>query len=310
MWNRRAACRLGVLEPDMDLSEFKTRCGRVAQAVETAIEGYLSHDPVPEALRKAMLYSLRAGGKRSRPLTLVFACEACGGQEILALPAAAAIEMVHTYSLIHDDLPAMDNDDLRRGQPTSHKVFGEGLAILAGDALLTYAFHTLARHVREDNLARQLVLELSHAAGGAGMIGGQVADLQNQNVPGDLNTVAYIHSHKTAMLFRAAARMGALCAGADSRRIGQLADYGLKLGLGFQIMDDLLDVTGTQEETGKRTQKDGQAGKLTYPAILGVEASRRQADTSISEAIATLDELGPAAEPLRLLARSLSHRKN
>jgi geranylgeranyl diphosphate synthase, type II len=292
-------------------AQIKERMAQAAQTVEGAIEGYLSHDPmVPEMLRKAMFYSLRAGGKRLRPVMVILACEACGGSEIIALPAAAAMEMVHTYSLIHDDLPAMDNDDLRRGMPTNHKVFGDGVAILAGDALVTYAFNVLARHAQKDALARQLVIELSHAAGAAGMIGGQVADLLNQNTRGTLDTVAYIHTHKTAMMFRAAARMGALCAEAQPVVVDMLGDYGLKLGLAFQIVDDLLDLTSSTEEMGKRTQKDDAAGKLTYPAVVGVEASRRQAQKLIGEAVSTLEELKDAAEPLRYLARMLAERKN
>ena len=291
--------------------ELKDTIARAAQAVESAIEGYLSHDPlVPDTLRQAMFYSLRAGGKRLRPAMVLMACQACGGQEIVALPAAAAMEMVHTYSLIHDDLPAMDNDDLRRGLPTNHKVFGDGIAILAGDALLTYAFDVLARHVQKDRLVRQLVLELSHAAGGAGMIGGQVADLLNQGKRGSLETVSYIHTHKTAVMFRAAARMGASCADATPERIDLLGDYGLKLGLAFQIIDDLLDESSSAREMGKHTQKDRAAGKLTYPAVVGHEESRRHADELLEQAVAALAELNEAGEPLRRLARMLGKRKN
>ena len=288
---------------------FPERFTRASLAVENAIEGYLAHDPtVPETLHQAMLYSLRAGGKRLRPIMVILACEACGEEEIVALPAAAAIEMIHTYSLIHDDLPAMDNDDLRRGQPTNHKVFGEGVAILAGDALLTYAFNILAEHLQKGILVRRLVIELSHAAGAAGMIGGQVADLLKQHTRGSLETVAYIHTHKTAMMFRAATRMGAICADAPQSQVDMLGDYGLKLGLAFQIMDDVLDVTSTPEAMGKGTQKDDQAGKQTYPAIVGLEESERQARTLIDEAIAAVGELGDQAESLCQLAQMFASR--
>jgi geranylgeranyl diphosphate synthase type II len=286
------------------------RLHQAAQAVGDAIEGYLSHDPaVPEILREAMLYSLRAGGKRLRPVMAILACEACGGQEVRAQPAAAALEMIHTYSLIHDDLPAMDNDDMRRGQPTNHKVFGDGVAVLAGDALLTYAFNILARHIQKDALARQLVLELSDAAGAAGMIGGQIADLQSHNQPRNIDNVEYIHTRKTALMFRAAARMGAWCADADPRDIDSVGDYGLKLGLAFQVTDDLLDITGTTKELGKNTGKDEKAGKLTYPAVVGLEESQQQAYNLIESAIGALDKFGPAAEPLRYLARMITNRK-
>lgn len=288
--------------------DFAARSQAAVRLVETAIEGYLGHDPMPEILRKAILYSLRAGGKRLRPLLVLFSCAACGGEEIVAVPAAAAIEMLHTYSLIHDDLPAMDNDDLRRGQPTNHKVFGDGMAILAGDALLTYSFNTLARHLQEDALVRLLVRELSEAAGAGGMIGGQVADLQHQNIPGNLENVRYIHTHKTAVMFRAATRMGAICAHAPATRVDTLGDYGLKLGLAFQIVDDLLDVQGDSAELGKRVQKDSEAGKLTYPAVLGVEESTREAERLLAEADSALADLGDLGEPLRLLARMIGKR--
>jgi geranylgeranyl diphosphate synthase, type II len=284
---------------------------QAVRAVDTTIEGYLSHDTaVPEVLRKAMLYSLRAGGKRLRPVMVILACEACGGREVVAMPAAAAIEMIHTYSLIHDDLPAMDNDDFRRGQPTSHKVFGDGIAILAGDALLTYAFNILAVHTKNDSLARKLILELSHGAGAAGMIGGQVTDLVGQNTDGDLETVKYIHIHKTAVMFRAATRMGAICAEPDQRYVDLLGDYGLKLGLAFQIIDDLLDVTGTPEELGKQTRKDQQAGKLTYPSVLGVEESRTQAEKLKNEALSIIKPLGEKGQMLQYLAEMLVNRKS
>ena len=286
--------------------------------VEEAIDGYLSHDPgVPVTLSESMAYSLRAGGKRLRPVMTLWACQAVGGDPILALPAAAAIELIHTYSLIHDDLPAMDDDDMRRGKPTNHKVFGEGVAVLTGDALLTYAFHILACHVQQAELVRPLILDLSAAAGAAGMIGGQIADLLNENFKtnpnSDINpleTVSYVHDHKTAMLFQAAARMGGICADAPERQLDALADYGIKFGQAYQITDDLLDITSTTESMGKRTQKDAKAGKLTYPAVVGEEKSQQKAAALIEESVAALADLGEAAEPLRYLARKIINRKN
>ena len=298
-------------DTNMNNTALRQQYERAVRAVDTTIEGYFSHDAaVPEVLREAMLYSLRAGGKRLRPVMVILACEACGGQEVVAMPAAAAIEMIHTYSLIHDDLPAMDNDDFRRGQPTSHKVFGDGIAILAGDALLTYAFNILAVHTKNDSLARRLILELSHGAGAAGMIGGQVTDLAGQNTDGDLETVKYIHIHKTAVMFRAATRMGAICAETDQRYIDLLGDYGLKLGLAFQIIDDLLDVTGTPEELGKQTRKDQQAGKLTYPSVLGEEESRNQAEKLKNEALAIIKPFGEKGQMLQYLAEILVNRRS
>ncbi|KPK73261.1 MAG: hypothetical protein AMJ79_15240 [Phycisphaerae bacterium SM23_30] len=284
---------------------------QLARSVENTMEQYLLQDSaVPEKLREAMLYSLRAGGKRLRPIMVIFACQACGGRPDDALPAAAAVEMVHTYSLIHDDLPALDDDDFRRGRPSSHKAFGEGVAILAGDALLTYAFHVLTLHVPRADLARQLVMELSAAAGPAGMIGGQIEDLLANNAPGTLEMVDYIHTHKTAMLLRAAARMGGLCARADPRQLEILGDYGLKVGQAFQITDDLLDITATPQQMGKPTQKDHKAGKLTYPAVAGVEQSNRQVQKLIEQALDDLAELQTPAEPLRHLARMIIKRRN
>ena len=304
--------------------QFHQQLAKSARMVEDAIDGYLLHDPgIPVTLSESMTYSLSAGGKRLRPVMTLWACKAGGGDPILALPAAAAIELVHTYSLIHDDLPAMDDDDMRRGKPTNHKVFGAGVAILAGDALLTYAFHILARHIQNVDLVRPLILGLSTAAGAPGMIGGQIADLLSENYKTNpisnsaadsdvtpLETVNYVHTHKTAMLFQAAARMGGICADAPEPQLEALADYGIKFGLAYQITDDLLDITGSTESMGKRTQKDEKAGKLTYPAVVGVEKSRQKARNLVEEAVADLADLGEAAEPLRHLARMIINRNS
>ena len=257
-----------------------------------------------------MLYSLRAGGKRIRPAMAIMACQACKGDGMKAMPAAAALEMIHTYSLIHDDLPAMDNDDLRRGQPTSHKVFGDGMAILAGDALLTYAFHTLALYVQDAEQVKKLTIELAEAAGAPGMIGGQVADLQSATTPRTLENVDYIHTHKTAVMFRAAARMGGICADADNHQLEWLGDYGLKLGLAFQIADDLFDVNGDETTLGKRVGKDADAGKLTYPEVLGVEESQGKAGDLFVRAIKAAEKFGTDGEVLKQLAEMVRQRNS
>ena len=297
---------------DNKTTVFNQRCTEIVRAVEAATEEYLTacRASLPATLQEAMSYSLQAGGKRLRPLVLVLACQACGKDRSAALPAAAAIEMVHTYSLIHDDLPAMDNDDLRRGKPASHKVFGDAIAILAGDALLTLAFHVLALHTTDSELLRRLVIELAHAAGAMGMISGQVQDMQNEGATGTLEVVHSVHLHKTAMMFRGAARMGAICAAADDRLIDTLGCFGINIGLAFQIIDDILDVTATPEQLGKNTQKDQTAGKLTYPAVLGIEQSRRCAEEFISKATAALEPLGESGGPIKQLIQRIAKRTN
>ncbi len=280
------------------------------KTIEASIETFLQKEThVPEPLQASILYSMRAGGKRLRPAMVVMACQACGGQMHNALAAAASVEMIHTYSLIHDDLPAMDDDDLRRGKPTNHKVFGEGMAILAGDALLTYAFETLACHIEQASLVQALVRELAHGAGASGMIGGQAMDIAHQNEVGDLEIVDYIHLHKTAMMFRASMRMGALCGDADVEQVNALGEFGLKIGLAFQIVDDLLDITSSAEAMGKNTQKDEDAGKVTYPAIVGVEQSRQKVDQLIADSIEIIEAFGPQGQVLKKLALQLADRK-
>lgn len=292
-------------------SEFSQLLSHRAQEVEAAITEFVEADPdIPDRLREAMLYSLQAGGKRLRPVIVVLACEACGGQSDQAIPAAVAMEMIHTFSLIHDDLPAMDDDDLRRGKPTNHKVFGEAMAILAGDALVTNAFEVIAKGATSDRQVRQLVIELAQGSGASGMIGGQVLDMIGEHQTADLEKVCDIHTYKTAMMFRAAARMGAISADADQKIVDSLGEYGLKSGLAFQIVDDLLDISSTPQELGKQTQKDHDAGKLTWPGIAGIEAARSQVDRLTQEAVASLSELKCGGEILRQLTLSLVQRKN
>ena len=236
----------------------------------------------PASLAEAMRYSLLAGGKRLRPILVLMANEAAGGNDRQALPAAAAVEMIHTYSLIHDDLPAMDDDDLRRGRPTCHKVFGEAMAILAGDALLTQAFEVLASNYPPATAAA-CCRELARGAGAAGMVGGQVEDLACEQQSGSLEALKNVHARKTGGLFRACLGLGVLTAqgdrpgGPDPILLESLDAYGRCFGMIFQITDDLIDVEGSAEKTGKRTQKDAARGKLTYPCFLGIEESRRQA---------------------------------
>jgi geranylgeranyl diphosphate synthase type II len=267
----------------------------------------------PASLAEAMRYSLLAPGKRLRPLLVILAAEACGGRDTAALPAASAVEMIHAYSLIHDDLPAMDDDDLRRGQPTCHKQFGEALAILAGDALLTLAFQVLAEGYPPATAAA-CCRALAVGAGAAGMVGGQVDDLACEHQGGDLATLTHVHACKTGALFRACLRLGALAAqgerpgGPDPQLLGALDGYGRGFGLLFQITDDLLDVEGDAAQAGKRVGKDAARGKLTYPGFLGVAESRRRAADVAREAQAHLKPLGPAGERLTALIQMIVER--
>jgi geranylgeranyl diphosphate synthase type II len=265
-----------------------------------------AEDAPPASIHKAMRHSLLAGGKRLRP-ALVLACgEALGAKAAALMPAACAIEMIHTYSLIHDDLPAMDDDDLRRGRPTCHKVFGEAVAILAGDALLTRAFQVLAAEDAAPDAARRLALiqEYSQAAGTVdGMIGGQVVDMESEGKKVDAPTLEYIHRAKTGAILVASAVAGAIVAGASAQQLERIRTYGQRIGLAFQIADDVLDVTSTAEQLGKTPGKDVAAGKATYPALYGIEASRQKAHELVAQAVEAVSGLGASAEILGSLAR-------
>jgi len=268
----------------------------------------------PPRLREAMEYSLLAGGKRLRPLLVLLTAEACGGSPEAALPAACAIEMVHTYSLIHDDLPAMDDDDFRRGRPTNHKVFGEALAILAGDALLTLAFEILARDTEPD-VAAACCVDLASASGWCGMVAGQVADLEAEqrdaSTLSDLEALSQleaIHRRKTGRLLCSAVTLGARIARAPHDLLERLKIYGKNVGLAFQIADDLLDVTGDAARLGKGVRKDLTLGKMTYPGLLGVEASQARAQALVDEACELLQPLGNRAEKLVALAQFITAR--
>ena len=289
--------------------DFATYLEAARLRVETALDASLGPER-PQSLREAMRYSLLAGGKRLRPILCLAAFELAGGKGDLALPTAVALEMIHTMSLIHDDLPAMDNDDLRRGRPTNHKVYGEANAILAGDALLTRAFEMVALRSPGVSAERllQVVGELSLASGAPGLVGGQVVDLECEGKSVDLETLEYIHLHKTGALLRACVISGALVAGADAPLQAALHTYARGIGLAFQIIDDILDVTASSDVLGKTAGKDLTADKTTYPKLLGLEESRHRADGLVAEAKAALEPWRDRAAPLLALADYITSR--
>ncbi len=282
------------------------------EVVEAALDRFLpAADAPPSRLHEAMRYSVFSGGKRLRPILALTSFELVGGAGEGVLSGACATELVHTYSLIHDDLPAMDDDDTRRGRPSCHMAFDEATAILAGDALLTLAFETVAR---DDSLPAErrlaVLSELAAANGSDGMVGGQVADLSGEGETQTLQAVEYIHTHKTAKPLRAAVTIGALAAGAGEGELAALASYGDCIGLAFQIADDLLDVHGTEEEMGKAVGKDGARGKLTYPEAVGVERAGARAAELVEEALASLDTFGDDGWALASIARFIVSRRN
>ncbi len=296
---------------------------RARHRIEESLDEYLpapvadAEAPCPARLAMAMRYSVMEGGKRLRPVLCLMAAEACGGEPEAALPAACALEMVHTYSLIHDDLPAMDDDDLRRGRATNHRAFDEATAILAGDGLLTLAFEVVAKEVRPNSAALRCVAILAEAAGPAGMVAGQMADLLaegresgGRRPPSEFTLAALeaIHRRKTGALLRAPLRMGAVIAQASEGCVEALDRYGKAIGLAFQIVDDLLDVQGDETKLGKRVGKDSELGKWTYPRFLGVDGSSRRARQLADEAIAALELFGPRGELLRNLELALLER--
>jgi geranylgeranyl diphosphate synthase, type II len=279
--------------------------------VDRALDRFLPKATTrPATIHKAMRYSLFAGGKRLRPILCLAAAEACGGLTKGALPLACAVECIHTYSLIHDDLPSMDNDDFRRGRATCHKVFGDGIAVLAGDALLTIAFEIAARAdgwPRYD--LRAIFREISVAAGSQRLIAGQVADLEGEGKRIDRAQLRYIHENKTAALLTASVRLGAMSANATPSQLGAINDFGRGLGLAFQVIDDILDVTQTSEKLGKSAGKDAAAHKATYPSVLGLEKSRAEAGRLTRQAHGALRPLGKRAETLLALANYLLERE-
>ncbi len=296
-----------------DLNSYLESAGGL---IEQRLAGYLHAEAgAPAKLLEAMRYSLLAPGKRLRPILVLMAAEACGGKTEDALPAACAVEMIHAYSLVHDDLPAMDDDDLRRGRPTCHKQFDEATAILVGDALLTLAFQVLSEDIQPPGLAAACCQELARAAGPTGMIGGQIDDLASEHTSGaSMAVLQSIHERKTGALFRAALHLGGLIGTQLSSTpqakewLTAIDGYGGALGLAFQISDDLLDVEGHAEQAGKRLGKDAGQGKLTYPGLLGVAESRARLDQTCREAVAHLEPLGNAAGPLALLVEHVRLR--
>lgn len=287
--------------------------------VDEALDRFLPKaEAYPPTIHEAMRYSVFAGGKRLRPILVIAGAEAAGGAAGRVLPTACAMELIHTYSLIHDDLPAMDDDDYRRGRPTSHKVFGEAIAILAGDALLTLAFRLLAENFAEGPKAdaqdsarlRQLLAEIAEAAGTSGMIGGQVVDVESEGRSVTAETLEYIHTHKTAALIRVSLRAGALLARAPEQVLEAIGLAGARLGLAFQIVDDILDVEGSLAELGKTAGSDRRKKKVTYPAHFGLEASRLRAKSLVEEAKSALAPLGAAATPVMALADFILERRS
>ena len=283
------------------------------ELVDTFLKSYFENLLSPSILYDAMKYSLFAGGKRIRPILTIASYEACGGDPDDIIPQAAAVELIHTYSLIHDDLPAMDNDELRRGKPTSHKVFGEAMAILAGDALLTEAFlmmtvATSKKKFRPSYLMKA-IREIAFAAGASGMVGGQAQDILSENSEPDLHTLNFIHLHKTAALIKASVRIGALLAGIRGNKLKSLTTYGENIGLAFQIVDDILDIEGVTEELGKSAGSDLEKNKMTYPSLIGIDESKKRAQELVTEAIKSIQKFSSEAHPLREIARYLIKRR-
>jgi len=283
-------------------------------AVDSFFREYFREQRRPAVLQESMLYSLFAGGKRVRPILAMAAYEACGGAAADIVPYASTLELIHTYSLIHDDLPAMDNDDLRRGKPTNHKVYGEAVAILAGDALLTEAFRILSdpshsNKVKDRDLLKASA-EIAAAAGYQGMVAGQVQDILSENAEADAETLQFIHRHKTAALIRASVKAGGILSGSSSEVVGALTSYGENMGHAFQVIDDILDVEGDTEELGKTVGSDEKINKMTYPRLYGLERSRGIAKELVDAAVASLDVFSSGADPLREIARYLLERRN
>jgi geranylgeranyl diphosphate synthase, type II len=293
--------------------ELKEYLNEHLKRIDAALMGYLPPvDSMPVRLHEAMHYSVFAGGKRIRPVLAIAACEAVDGDVARVLPAACALEMIHTYSLIHDDLPAMDDDDYRRGRLTSHKAFGEATAILAGDALLTDAFALLAGPGSHRDLSAEIKLRMVHviarAAGSTGMVGGQAADMAAEGKEIDLAMLQFIHTRKTGALILASVQVGALAGGAADGDFAAITRYGEAAGLAFQIADDILDVLGDKTMLGKETGKDQARGKATYPSLLGIEQSRRRSRELRDLASEALTPLGDRAEPLRAIAHLMVDR--
>lgn len=281
--------------------------------VEDALQRYLPEESIPPEIFKAVHYSVFNGGKRIRPILCLAAAEAVGGDLAPAIPVACALELIHTYSLIHDDLPSMDNDDFRRGKPTCHKVFGENIAILAGDALLTEAFALLSRAEKVMSSAERrlaIIQEIASAAGIFGMVGGQALDVISEKTGADENTLIEIHRRKTGALIIASVKSGAIISNAGKDKIQALMEYGINVGQAFQIADDILNVEGDRDLMGKETGSDAARNKLTYPSLLGMEKAKAKLTEHIEAAIASLSCFDDRAMPLVVIARFIKERKS
>ncbi len=294
--------------------DLKTYLDEKRAMVEEALGGIFPAPEGPAAdITRAMAYSLFAGGKRLRPILCMAGAEAVGGEGQDVLPVACAIELIHTYSLIHDDLPVMDNDDMRRGKPTNHKVFGEAMALLAGDGLLTEAFHVMTRADFENRVKPRALLTviglIAKAAGYGGMVGGQVVDIQSEGKEVDLSVVEFIHTHKTAAMIAASVSSGAILVGAEEDQVKALTSYGQDIGLAFQVYDDLLDIEGDSRELGKNVGSDARQGKITYPTVAGLNRSREIQGELVERAIESLKPFDHRADPLRHIARYIIERR-
>ena len=292
----------------MDLKSYIA--ARVAE-VDAALDGFLPKAKVaPSTIHEAMRYTVFAGGKRLRPVMCLAAAEACGGDPAAALAPACAVEVLHTYSLVHDDLPCMDDDDLRRGRPTCHKVYGEGMAVLCGDALLTHAFAILARTPASKRYGvGEYVAELAETGGSTRLIGGQVMDLEGEGRALTKKELVRVHEAKTAALLTTSLRLGAMTANATPAKLAALTEFGRALGLAFQVIDDILDVTQSTEKLGKTAGKDQAAAKATYPALIGLDASRREARRLTAKALGALGPFGSRGARLREIAAHLLQRE-
>jgi geranylgeranyl diphosphate synthase type II len=295
--------------------DIKLYLAKKKEIVDKALEKLVPPaQAFPVSVHEAMRYSLFGGGKRIRPILAIAAAEALGAKTADLLPIAGSLELIHTYSLIHDDLPAMDDDDFRRGRATCHKIYGEAIAILAGDGLLNMAFEVLSdprrRKAIPANRLFDIIKEISTASGVFGMIGGQVVDIESEGKDVDFPTLEYIHTHKTGALIRSSVRVGALYAKAGKRQFTALTHYGEMAGLAFQIADDILDITGSQEEIGKDVGSDIKKGKKTFPSFYGLEESRVRAREVSGKAVAALEGFGRVADPLRELATYIVNRVN
>ena len=295
--------------------DIKTYLKERREMIDSFLRSYFDSSISPTLLNDAMAYSVFAGGKRLRPILALASYEACGGKAEDIVPFASALEFIHTYSLIHDDLPAMDNDDLRLGKPTNHKVFGEGMAILAGDALLTEAFYLISSshlngtHIRPGSLLK-LVREVAMAAGAHGMVAGQAGDILSENGAMESDNLSFIHAHKTGALITASVRMGGILANAGKRQLAALTCYGENIGHAFQIIDDILDVQGESTELGKSTGADERMKKMTYPGLYGIDLSAKKAEMLVQEALDALKCFPETSEPLKEIAFYILKRRN